>query len=343
MDANASIPSQLEYKIKTDFSHPDLVRLEKVVVKNGPQAYKVAMLRVFGNKDTGEVKRKEFRAQTYLARKAGGGYDFTKAEQTWHCEDDEIIRLQALLNEQLVESGTYQLFKDNSLPLEVIRSIQHGVVPPDTLSQLVQAAAGVPGFSEALADSNEGQLLVSAVRLHQQRKGLSEVRQVVETPTSTEPAIQKKLEGNWWIFGGRFVAKAVRRNITVLDQLDIPLIRGDGALHVVELKRANISDLVILHRNHYIVGPEVHKAVGQGINYLRALDEQRAQILADLGIDVRRASVTVVIGHTKYVKDVASAAVEETIRSYNSHLVRVEVITYEELISSAERALLLGS
>ena len=145
------------------------------------------------------------------------------------------------------------------------------------------------------------------------------------------------------MFGGRYIDLAKRRGLTVLNQLDVPLIRGDGALHIVELKQANIPKLVRKHRNHIIVGDDVHEAVAQAMNYLVALDEQTAQILKDLKVDVKRASVTVVIGHTAFVTGFTPQDVHETLRTYNSHLSRVEVITYDELIAGAKQSMDLSS
>jgi hypothetical protein len=145
------------------------------------------------------------------------------------------------------------------------------------------------------------------------------------------------------MFGGLFVGRATRRLLTVRDQLDLSLIRSDGTLHGVELKRANVPELVVEYRNHLIVGPNVNEAVGQAINYLRSLDEQRANILAELGIDCRRASMTVVIGHPRFVAGrITATEVAETIRTYNAHLTRIHVMTYQDLLDGADRSLRLS-
>lgn len=66
-------------------------------------------------------------------------------------------------------------------------------------------------------------------------------------------------------------------------------------LHIVELKRAKIPKLIYEEHEDLAVGTDAHKAVSQGMNYLRSLDEQQAQIRQDLKVDVRRTTVTVVI------------------------------------------------
>lgn len=57
------------------------------------------------------------------------------------------------------------------------------------------------------------------------------------------------------------------------------------------------------------------------------------------GIETRRASAIVLIGHPAAQPDVPEEAIYETIRTLNTHLARVEVLTYKELIDNAERSL----
>ena len=156
-----------------------------------------------------------------------------------------------------------------------------------------------------------------------------------------------------WIFGGRYVREARRKELVAGDRMDIPLLRPDGSLHVVELKGARIPTLVEQYRGTQdrqevageleevplIVGPEVNRAVGQAMNYLTCLDEQRDHILNRTKIDVRRASATVLIGHPDFVTHYTRPEIDGTMRIYNSHLARAEVRHYAELIESAEEAL----
>ncbi|MDX2560306.1 hypothetical protein PV371_11690 [Streptomyces sp. TX20-6-3] len=116
------------------------------------------------------------------------------------------------------------------------------------------------------------------------------------------------------------------------------LLRPDGTLHGVELKKASIPSLVTRHRNHLIAGREVDKAKGQALNYLCELDEKRAQILVDLKIDPRRASMTVVIGNRGFPTAGASPEqIDEVFRILNAHLSRVNITTCDRLIENAQR------
>ncbi|MBJ7901878.1 DUF4263 domain-containing protein [Streptomyces sp. DSM 110735] len=197
--------------------------------------------------------------------------------------------------------------------------------------------------SEVLADVDAG-MLAQLLELKARRAGLAALRAAVDDENSSESALHACLKNQEWIFGGAYVAELARRQYTPDTILDIPLLRGDGALHVVELKRANIGDLVIRPSGHLMLGASVHHAVSQAQNYLRAMDENRQDILARYGVETRRASATVVIGHPKYVtRNVTAQEIAETLRTHNAHMSRIEVITYETLLESASRMLALSS
>lgn len=197
-----------------------------------------------------------------------------------------------------------------------------------------------PTVAASLSELSEAQLLATLTQRARRQADLVELRAAAEDSATSEGDLQKLVQRMTWIFGGEFLPGTARRNLTLRDQLDLTLLRPDGTLHGVELKKANIDRLVTVQRNHLIVGHEINKAVGQAMNYLRELDEKRSQLLVDLGIDARRASMTVVIGHSAFVINGASTAqIDETIRTYNSHLTRVSVTTYDRLIGNAQRTL----
>ncbi|WP_432095497.1 Shedu anti-phage system protein SduA domain-containing protein [Streptomyces sp. bgisy100] len=209
-----------------------------------------------------------------------------------------------------------------------------------TIRKLLTVLESEPATATSLVELNEAQLLATLVQRARRQADLDELRAAVEDPESSEGDLQRLVERMTWIFGGEFLPGTVRRNITLRDQLDLALLRPDGTLHGVELKKANITRLVTGQRNHLIVGTEVNKAVGQAMNYLRELDEKRPQILVDLGIDCRRASMTVVIGHSRFVTTGASPQeIDETIRTFNSYLTRLSVTTYGRLIENAQRTI----
>ena len=220
----------------------------------------------------------------------------------------------------------------------IIRSGRIDVMDPAVEARRIVAS---PEALALLAADDQGRILLQAAELRRRAARLKELRTVVEDRTAAEADVQRALEGQYWIFGGRFVDEAANRRLVPGDEVDIPLIRGDGALHIVELKRSMSlkGPLVKRYRDAWVPAAQVHEAVGQAVNYLTGLDENRERIRADFGIETRRASALVLVGHPALHPEVPEEEVNEALRTFNAHLTRVEVLTYKELVDNAERSL----
>ena len=220
----------------------------------------------------------------------------------------------------------------------IIRSGRIDVMDPAVEARRIVAS---PEALALLAADDQGRILLQAAELRRRAARLKELRTVVEDRTAAEADVQRALEGQYWIFGGRFVDEAAHRRLVPGDEVDIPLIRGDGALHIVELKRSMSlkGPLVKRYRDAWVPAAQVHEAVGQAVNYLTGLDENRERIRADFGIETRRASALVLVGHPALHPEVPEEEVNEALRTFNAHLTRVEVLTYKALVDNAERSL----
>lgn len=199
-----------------------------------------------------------------------------------------------------------------------------------------------PEALSVLAADEDGRTILRAAELQRRSAHLRELRRVAEDATASEHALQRALQGMHWVFGGRFIGEAQQRRLVPGDEVDIPLIRGDGSLQIVELKQSAAVKIVKEHRGSWVPRRAVHDAVGQAINYLVGLDENRERISREFGIDTRRASAIVLIGHPLGQPEVDEKEINEALRVHTSHLNRVEILTYKELIDSAERALASG-
>ncbi|MCX5070559.1 DUF4263 domain-containing protein [Micromonospora lupini] len=197
------------------------------------------------------------------------------------------------------------------------------------------SGVGVPPIAEASAEE-----IADVVLLRARRQALRELDAVVLNRHSSERDLQRALEKNLWIFGGTQLADRLGpRRISRSIELDMTLLRPDGTVHVVELKRAAVP-LLTHQRGRWVPTNEVHRAVAQAMNYLVVLDEDRAR-LAEQGIDVRRASAAVIIGHPQFEEEASENEVDAALRVYNSHLSRVEVVTYKQVVNRADRVLRL--
>jgi hypothetical protein len=315
-----------------------------VTLKLGTNVCKTAKLSQYGDPTTGSISNTELRLQRARRYPGSNQFDFANA-QTWFCEGDEVDRLQVFLNER-PGASRYRLIDMASAEADLMRLVRDGEVTAEDLIRLLSAATGRDLIASALQQSEVGLSAAEVAVVAHRRELIRRVAALVGVPGTTETEVQREIGNEWWLFGGRYVGVAERRSLNVLDQYDIPLMGADGTLHIVELKGPDIPRLVVRHRSHLIVGPEVHEAVSQAMNYLRGLDENAGSLEMtyrnEFGqdFDMRRVFATVVIGHPKHVREqVSERQVEQTIRSYNAHLTRVQVVTYKGLLDAAESAL----
>jgi hypothetical protein len=181
--------------------------------------------------------------------------------------------------------------------------------------------------------------------VQRRRQTVQELIAMTVQPGTSEREIHAAISGNYWLFGGQYTGIA-KSDLMPLDRHDIPMVCADGSLEIVELKGPGAA-LVKRHRNHLIVSAQVHDAVSQCISYLRTIDETGATLQTvhrnEIGLDYdyRRARGVVVIGHPDHSRHegISRESIDQAIRSYNAHLSRVKVITYADLLESAERAL----
>lgn len=209
-----------------------------------------------------------------------------------------------------------------------------------TLRQALDNLTDQPELVSAIAQLEVTKALVELVQRSRRRQALDDLDALIDDPDAKEHDFQDLLEGMTWIFGGEYQTHIGRRELTAQDQVDLSLLRPDGTLHAVELKLANIKHLVTGRHGQYKVGAEVNKALGQAMNYLERLDEQRHAILSEFHIDCRRASITILIGSPRHIAgEITTRDINATLRRYNSHLTRIRVCTYDEILNTARMSL----
>ena len=317
------------------------------MIKNGRRVVKVVKFGLYGNP---ERPNRQLQFHRYEKRPQDLEPDetVTRQEAAWSCENDEVDKLLAFLHSDVARSGRYQVVDKESPAAALLELLGTNEIDTQSLVNALAAHTDVERIIKLLATLNERALSAaqSAV-LERRRKLVIHLRRLIDDPSTTETDVQNLIGREHWIFGGQYVGVAERRNLTMLDQHDVPLLSSDGTLHVVELKGPNVKDLIVRHRNHWIVGPAVHVAAAQAANYLRDLDEQgllMSKVFAnELGqqYDMSRCFATVVVGHSDHrrPRNAQRADIARTLRQYSASLNRVEVISYDQLVDRAARAL----
>jgi hypothetical protein len=150
-----------------------------------------------------------------------------------------------------------------------------------------------------------------------------------------EKDFQKLLEDNPWIFGSEY-SELLKRRIWVRDQQQDFMCKRttDGFLEVIEIKRPlndrNLFSWDDSHKTFY-PGNELSKSIGQVINYLATLDSDRDRIRSNDGEDTNKIRVKLVIGRDRDERQV------ESLRNLNSHINRIEIVTFDQLLKIAKR------
>ncbi|MCB1282001.1 MAG: DUF4263 domain-containing protein [Salinibacterium sp.] len=312
---------------------PNIQRVQTVLLKNGPQVYKTASLFFIGPAED-EIRHRKLVVRT---SKLTGG-EFVESKR-WNCDDAEVDDLLGFLDSDIIDAGTYDFVRSGSEAAKLIRLIKEGDLTSGFMASIAQAIADRVVKVSDLSEIEGVELVSMAVDLRKQNMVRDTFEAAVLAPGTKEQVFQDLLDRNWWLLGANYVARVDRRQLVILDEHDLVLIRADGVAHIIELKRADIARLVHEEHSHFTVGHDINKAVNQSANYLRALDEQRAQILTEFDVDCRRAQATVIIGHPKHCTSAPPDKVREAIRTYNSHLSRIEVITYEDVLQTATNSI----
>lgn len=304
--------------------------------------------RLFQDGERSESKR-DFVARTLeisYIHAAEVGRDFIDGHP-WASPDDLVANFESLREDARVleapqdRPGQYRIVRGKAeMALWMERKLRDRVDIED-VREVARRLVAKPEALLALAADEDGMLLLRAAEIQQRMAKLREMRRIVEDVATSEYDLQQAFQAQPWIFGGQFINTAARRSLAVGTEVDIPLLRADGSLHIVELKRARglTAPLVVRQGASFVPAADVHHAVMQAVTYLVALDENRHQIRAEFGIEARRASATVLIGHPALHPEIPEDQINEALRTLNTHVGRVEVLTYKELIDNAERAL----
>lgn len=318
------------------------------VVKSGRDVIKTVLLEHYGRPESGRVSKRSMRFSAFDRRgdRVPDFEDLEAAKSTWFCENDEIDKVVAFLDNEVGRTGRYRLV-DRESPAAALADLLNDDIDAQTIVDALANHTHLDKIVSLLAASDTGIVAAESAVLDRRRDLVARLRRIVDDPHGTETQVQNLIANAYWIFGGRYVGVADRRSFVPLDQTDIPLLGADGALHIVELKGPSIPRLIVRHRNHWIVGSDVHEATAQAMNYVRSFDENGLTVSGllrnELGqdYDMSRVFATVVIGHTGHHRP-ANASREDvtrTLRQYSASLNRIEVITYDQLVASAERPL----
>lgn len=327
--------------------NPNISHVYNAIIHNGPRAYKVATIFIIRSQNTGEIKHPTLKIETIRKTKEGWSEDEQHSINFSNENEDEIGKLFDFLSNygRLERSGQYFIIPLDHLDeyLQNLLQIASHEDKKNLINSLLFQMENNSLVTEALytfaaQSPAETRLWVSALNLGKYSQNLNVLSQLVETDAS-EHVFQKLLEDNFWMFGSEYSELIPRRNWTTDERLDFSLRRTiDDCLEIIEIKRSSAT-LMVYDRSHDIYYPSsgLANAISQVMNYIDKIEKDRHKILADFRIEVSKVKAKLVIGRD------GSPAEQAGLRTLNSHLHRIEIITFDQLQKIAERVISLLS
>ena len=324
---------------------PDLGRVTSSVLYEGPLSRKEIIHREIYSRDSGEFKGHEIQFRTF--KKSKGELQKEPSKSLILDTKDQIQKTLTFITETCGDglakedgkfllvptSGSYdlpalqrtisQLSQENKTSL-LMQLLEHATRTPDLINVLIEQVVKNPElFSEAAATLN----------LARYQKALAELKELIAT-SAKEPAFQKLLSKNPWMFGSEYSEKLTVRGLTVASQLDFVLRRtSDGFIEIIEIKTAIETELFRFDssRHSHFAGRDLSEAVGQVQKYIEELDAGRYMVQSINHEDTNKIRAKIIIGRDH------DEGQQTALRRFNGHLHRIEVITFDQLAKIAEQ------
>jgi len=315
--------------------------VQHTVIKCGPQTYKTASVLQFADPDSDEVAHHELRLNSYR-RKAEGGFDFDGRPIRWSCRDGEIRRLRTFLEtyEGAATPGKHSVVPASHADVfrDFIGKLDDVDLTTPQLLELVAALAARSSDLRKLPNLGEGNTLrmaAAAIRVAHRTAALTRLRELIESD-ALEHEFQTILDQNWWMLGSHYLERIERRHWTPEETVDIMLRTADNYFDIIELKRSSASVLKKDH-GHWIVSSEVNDAVNQAAHYLSEIEKTQTYIFERYRVNPYKLKAKVLIGHLGDEIDLEQK--RQALRMYNSHLHRIEVLTYDQLAAIGQNVI----
>jgi len=281
-----------------------------------------------------------------MTRAAGGGWTIRTPITIWIDDEqgDAIGSLRDFLSvarDQLPEdTGDFLITRVDGTGVDA-ESISRLIAAASldgkiqSLIEVIESVSGDPEGIELLAQLAQShpdvlEVAAAALNLGRYQDAIATLEGLIEEGAQ-EGEFQSHLSKNPGIFGSDYSELHPRR-VWVRDQEKDFMLRraADGFLEIVEIKTPLRADQQLFrfddsHRSYY-PRSELSKTVAQVMSYLEGVDQNQALIYMNDNERVQKITARVVIGRDHDAEQV------EALRTFNSHLNRIEVLTYDQLL-----------
>jgi hypothetical protein len=341
----------VKVRIIQSVKNPNVGKTEQVVLKEGPRAFRLATLFKIMKPETGELHHYSLRIDSINRMKAGWFHRPEKSVSLEGKEPDEIDRLflflQAHLEGKLTDAtGELHIIRSEEYEkLERLIDLIPNLSSPDMveiikliLPRIKDAKSYLPKFIETF-ESTDPQTLKNvavAASFVKHKKAYEKLKTLVETDNTIESEFQDLLADNPWMFGSEYSELLDRRTWTRDDNLDFMLRRtSDNYLEIVEIKTPFKEPLFLHDKSHdsYYPSSKLSPVLGQVIRYISEIERNRDTILSKDKCDTLKIRARIIVGSD------GDRSHQEALRSFNAHLHRIEVMTFDQLVRIAGRVL----
>lgn len=337
--------------IKKTQGNRNIGKTYRCVLKEGPRTYKVAVILEI-LRTNGSLHHYSLKLQSITANKKGWFMDEEKSirlegkSTSNHGEIAALVNfLQTVTEGQLPdEEGKYHVIRAGveqgiGKLLDMVGDEPHKMVGFLTglLNSIKDAPIGLEELTKALQSSSPRVVenLAIASRVVTYRRAHDELRRLIEENPS-EQAFQDLLGANPWLFGSEYSELLDRRMWTRDQNKDFVMRRTvDGYLEIIEIKRPIKGALFNYDKSHdtYYASAPVSQVVGQVMNYIERAETHRHNIRSMDGEDTLKIRARIILGRDGDERQ------QEALRTYNAHLHRIEVLTFDQLLRIGGRIL----
>ena len=338
-------------RIHETYKNPNVGKIHQAILKDGPRTFRFATLLEIIDPKTGDLHHYSLKIDSVDRLKNGWFSKPTKSVRLEGNNPDEIehlYRFLSVLNKgeltdktgelHIIGSDEYKKLENllNALPnlassdkIELIKAI---------LPQIDGSSSYAQEFISAFKDSDPETIknISIASRFVEYKKAYERLVSLIDNENATEQSLQNHLGENPWFFGSEYSELLDRRTWTRDDSLDFMLRRTvDNFLEIIEIKTPFRESLMRHDNSHdsYYPSARLSTVLGQVMRYIEEVDRARDSILGKDQYDTLKIRARIIIGRD------ADEHQQNALRNLNSHLHRIEVLTFDQLLRIASRVL----
>jgi hypothetical protein len=342
----------VKVRIRQSYSNPNVGQIHQVVLKDGPRTFRIATLLEILDPSKKELHHYSLKIDS-IDRKKRTGW-FHKPEKSVRLEGyqpneiEHLYRFLTAIAEGRLSQKVGELHiigSDDYIKLESLVDVLPKLASADKLELVKAILSQIEGqvsyaheFVQAFQNSNPETLrhIATASKIVEYKKVYDHMRELMIQDKVPEGQIQELLKNNPWMFGSEYSQLLDRRVWTRDDKLDFMLRRTvDDFLEIIEIKKPFKEPILLYDNSHdsFYPSAKLSAVIGQVMRYIEGLDRGRDSIISKDHYDSLKIRARVIIGRDGN-KDHQIA-----LRNLNSHLNRIEIITFDQLLRIAERVI----